>query len=61
MSFLTKNFSSAYIILTADKWAPTSLLMGIRPMKCSEIDWFLKNVAYIASCSTDVTSLVSSV
>ena len=45
ISVLTQKFSNAYIILTAEKWATTSLLMGIRPMKCSEIDWFLKTVA----------------
>ena len=41
ISSLTKNFSSSGIILTDDKWAPNSLLVGIRPMKCLEIDWFL--------------------
>ena len=40
-SSLTKKFSSSGIILTDDKWAPNPLLVGIRPMKCLEIDWFL--------------------
>ena len=61
ISFLTKKFSSADTILNANKLAQTSLLMGIRPRKCLEIDWFFKNVAYIVSCSIDITSFVSSV
>ena len=59
--FLTKKYTSADIVLTVGKWAPTSLLMGLRPMKCLEIGWFLKNVAHIASCYIDVTLLASSV
>ena len=40
--------------------APTYLLIGINPMKCSETMLLTQNVAYTENCSIEVISVVSS-
>ena len=55
-----KKFSRAAIMFRAESEAPTSLLIGINPMKCSETMLLTQNVAYTENCSMEVMSVVSS-
>ena len=55
-----KNFSSADILFTVDMWVAATLLIGIKPIKCSVTSPFIINVAYNASCSNDVMSWILS-